>query len=655
MYAASKNTYTVAMYYYEVWVRSHRYQKREPLTYSSRAAVTPGTIARVPLQQTEVLAIVFREVPKPSFTCKPVASFPDVAPLPQNSLRLFQWLQAYYPAPVGPLAQLFLPNNIVNPSKDQSTPAHANPRITLNADQQAALNTIEQSGTYLVHGRTGSGKTRLYAALAQQQLAEGRSVLVLSPEISLTPQLVENLGQLLGRPAITLHSKLTVKERNQAWTTIAQATEPLLVIGPRSALFAPIRNLGLIVLDEVHEPAYKQEQQPYYYAPRVAAKLAQLHDSILVLASATPPVAEYYLATEKQRPIVALTSIATGQTTTITKHVVDIKDRGNFTHKSPHLSDQLIGALRAALERGEQSMLYLNRRGTARLSLCQHCGWQALCPHCDIPLTYHGDSHTLICHTCGFREASPTSCPMCQHTDIVLRTAGTKAIADEVAKLFPEARVQRFDTDNLKAERFETHYQSVRSGEVDILVGTQLLAKGLDLPKLTTLGIILADSSLNIPDFTAQERTYQLLQQVMGRIGRGHTTHATAIVQTYNPDNVTLQAALNNDWDLFYQREIAERQQFNFPPFAHLLKLVCRRKSSKSAEKAAAALAQELADTFGSELQIDGPTTAFHEKFQSYYQWQLVLRARNRSTLLQALDHIPASGWSYDIDPVNLL
>jgi primosomal protein N' (replication factor Y) len=527
--------------------------------------------------------------------------------------------------------------------------------IKLNSEQAAAFQTMSEPGTYLLHGRTGSGKTRLYAALAQQQLQHGRSVLILSPEISLTPQLVENLERMLGVQAIVLHSKLTAKQRGEAWSHIARSTEPLLVIGPRSALFAPLRDLGLIVIDEAHEPAYKQEQQPYYYTPRVAAKLAQLHNAMLLLGSATPPVSEYYLAQQKRRPILTLQTIATGQPTAMTQTLVDIKDRTAYTQKSPHLSDPLIRALRLALERGEQSMLYLNRRGTARLSLCQNCGWQAECPHCDIPMTYHGDTHTLICHTCGTREQSPTACPSCGHADIVLRTAGTKAITDEVTRLFPEARVQRFDTDNLKAERFEQHYKNIFEGKVDILVGTQLLAKGLDLPRLTTLGIILADSSLSIPDFTAQERTYQLIQQVIGRIGRGHTPQATAIVQTYNPESVTLRAALNNDWETFYTREIAERRQFNFPPFSHLLKLVCKRKTAIAAEKACGEQAAVFASLFGNSLQIDGPTPAFHEKSGGYYHWQLVLRASKRSTLLAALDHMPKSGWAYDIDPINLL
>ncbi len=644
------------MYFYEVWVRSHRYQNRSALTYRAEQRLGAGSLVRVPLQKETVYAVVVRSVTKPSFTCKPIVEILDLPVLPQASIELFRWLQAYYPAPVGPLTQLFVPSQVSLAASDDMPPAAAKAEpVALNTEQIAALNRVTGSGTYVVHGRTGSGKTRLYAALAQQQFLKGKSVLILSPEISLTPQLVANLEQLLAKKAIVLHSKLTAKQRAEAWTKILMSKAPLLVIGPRSALFAPIKHIGLIVIDEAHEPAYKQEQQPYYYAPSVAAKLAQLHAATLVLGSATPPVSEYYLAQQRQRPIIELTKLAAGEKAVVDKVVVDIKDRGQYTQKSPHISDPLIQAIRQTLARGEQSMLYLNRRGTARLSLCQNCGWQAVCPHCDIPLTYHGDSHSLLCHTCGIRQVSHTSCPVCGHTDIILRSAGTKAIAEEAARLFPEARIQRFDTDNLKAERFEQHFANIQQGNVDILVGTQLLAKGLDLPRLSTLGIVLADSSLSIPDFTAQERTYQLIQQVMGRIGRGHTAQATAVIQTYNPDSPTLHAALSGDWQAFYNRELAERKQFLFPPFCHLLKLVCKRKSSSAAEKAAGTFAKKLREIFGESLIIDGPTPSFHEKSGGYYHWQLVLKANNRSTLLTVIDQLPASGWQYDIDPINLL
>lgn len=646
------------MYYYEVWVRSHRYQNQSPLTYVSPARQPIGSIVIVPLQKTAVLGIVAKEVPRPAFSCKPLALPPfTIPPLPAASLELFRWLQDYYPAPIGPLTQLFVPETVGKqaPASSTETMVSTHP-IELNAEQTAGFQTIQtgSAGTYLLHGRTGSGKTRLYAALARTMLQAGRSVLILSPEISLTPQLVSSFTELLGQPAITWHSKLSAKQRRENWLRIVSTTTPQLVIGSRSALFTPLQDIGLIVIDEMHEPAYKQEQQPYYYAPRVAAKLAELHKAKLVLGSATPPVSEYYLATKKQRPIIKLTSLASGAAPAVHQQIINLKDRTQL-RRSPYLSDPLIGAIEHALAGGEQSMLYLNRRGTARISLCEQCGWQGRCPHCDIALTYHGDQHQLICHTCGWHEPLPTTCPTCGNTNLLFRSAGTKAITTEVSRLFPEARVKRFDTDNTQAERFEQHYEAVRQGDVDILVGTQLLAKGLDLPKLTTLGVILADSSLAIPDFTATERTYQLIQQVLGRVGRGHSAMATAVIQTYNPDSTVLQSAIGGDWTSFYEREIAERQAFLFPPFCHLLKVSCRRKTNPSAQKAAGVLRESLIDKFGNKLTIDGPAAAFQEKRGDYYYWQLVVKAASRDTLLQAITSLPANGCSYDIDPMNLL
>jgi primosomal protein N' (replication factor Y) len=270
-----------------------------------------------------------------------------------------------------------------------------------------------------------------------------------------------------------------------------------------------------------------------------------------------------------------------------------------------------------------------------------------------LPLTYHGDSHNLRCHTCGFTTHTPTSCPECGATDIIFKTVGTKAVADEIGRIFPAARVMRFDTDNKKAERLEQHYDAVRKGEVDILVGTQLLAKGLDLPKLSTLGIVIADTSLSFPDFSSHERTYQLLSQVMGRIGRGHRA-GRAIVQTYEPDRPVVRAALARDWNSFYTTEMTEREHYFFPPFTYLLKLGCRRASSDAAKRAAedfAALLKRQTLT----IRVEGPAPSFHEKIAGKYEWQLVIKSRTRSELLKVIKLLPASGWNYDIDPSTLL
>ncbi len=331
--------------------------------------------------------------------------------------------------------------------------------------------------------------------------------------------------------------------------------------------------------------------------------------------------------------------------------MVDRKDHSLFS-RSSFLSLELIKAVEQALARSEQSLLYLNRRGTARLVLCESCGWQATCPHCDVPLTYHGDHHELRCHSCSYHTATPAACPTCGHPNVLFKTAGTKAVVDEVGRLFPNARVARFDTDNAKADRFEQHYEAVKRGDVDILVGTQLLAKGLDLPRLSTLGVLLADTSLYMPDFSAEERTFQLISQVLGRIGRGHVT-GRAVIQTYHPEHPVLIDALSGDYRHFYETELAARKQFLFPPFCYLLKLTVRRASITSAEAAALKLKAEI-ETGGYKVRVEGPAPSFYERFQDKYQWQLIIKARERPELLRIIASLPAN-CSYDIDPTDLL
>ncbi len=645
------------MHYYTVWVRSLGYRGKAPLTYQFAEKLQSGAIVLVPLQKESVLGFIAKEVPKPSFATKPIIKAFTLPSLPLELTSLAGWLQAFYNSSVGVISSQLLPTDIADTSLE-TIKAVVNKPFTLpvgelTTEQAAVVNSIDKPDTHLLHGRTGSGKTRVYIELAAQAIAAGRSVLVLTPEISLTSQLGNSLRAVFGEQVLVLHSQQTPKERREAWLTILTCDAPLIVVGPRSILFTPLKNIGLIVVDEAHETAYKQEQSPYYHALRVASQLSQLHKANLIIGSATPSIADYFMAEQRGKPILKMTQLAQPAAfpDTITK-IVDLKDRSLF-NRSQHLSTALIQALQAALANGEQSLVYLNRRGTARVILCEHCGWQALCPHCDLPLTYHADSSQFLCHTCGYHESIIISCPICGHPSLQFKSFGTKAIMSEVQQLLPEARVQRFDTDNTKAERFEQHYDAVKVGEVDILVGTQLLAKGLDLPLLSTVGVVLADSSLSIPDFSSQERSYQLLTQVLGRVGRGHR-QGHAIIQTYHPDSIILKAAIANDWDDFYRRELAERKQFHFPPFYHLLKLTCRRASPKAAEIAAEKLKFLLLEKI-TGISVDGPAPSFHEKIQGKYQYQLVVKSTNRSLLLSVIDLLPSSGWTYDIDPVNLL
>ena len=646
------------MNYYEVLVGDMSYHGKSTLTYASSVALKLGSVVRIALRNRSVLGIVARIAAEPAFAVKPIAAIAQAPPLPAESLQLINWLYAYYPASFGSVIRLFLPPSTAFPKKNtggsSSTSASSASLPELTTEQRSALQQIQSSGYHLLHGITGSGKTRIYIELAIRTLKENRSAIILTPEIGLTAQLVKSLEESLSAPVFVLHSRQTAAERRDIWYEILRSELPVVVIGPRSALFAPLRNLGLIVIDEAHDQAYKNENAPYYRTERVAAKLAELHDACMVSGSATPNVEEYYMASAKNRPILTLQQLATQNHTTtheVTTHIVDLRERSNFA-KSTIVSDRLISAMQEALANREQALLFLNRRGTAGAILCNACGWQALCTHCDLPLTYHSDTHLTRCHVCGRTWPLPTSCPECNNTDILLKTIGTKAVVEEAQRLFPGARIHRFDSDIEKSDQIEEQLAQLQKGTIDVIVGTQMVTKGLDLPKLSVVGVLNADSSLAIPDYSASERTYQLLTQVVGRTGRGHRS-GSVIIQTYNPDQPIIRAATTQDWSSFYDQEIHERKTFRFPPFTFLLKLTCARATTQAAEKTASALQQKLQKSHPTIL-IEGPSPSFHTREHGKFRWQLIIKSASRSQLVDIIQTLP-SGWSHDIDPTTLL
>lgn len=632
-----------------------QYHGSEALTYSSDVELESGAVVRISLRARSDLGIVLRGVRKPKFATKPIIAAALFPPLPPQTLQLIEWMRAYYPAPSGAIVRQFLPPTTAFPKElpTPSTEAHE-PAVlpVLTADQSRALEVMQGAGSFLLHGITGSGKSRVYVELARRTVDSGRSAVILTPEIGLTPQLVRTFTDQFGPRVFVLHSQLTAANRRDVWYRILAATESVVVIGPRSALMAPVQNIGLIVLDESHDQAYKNESAPHYHAARVAAVLARLYGATFVSGSATPNVEDYYVAEQKNRPIVAMHELAkTHEFGKVEVLDVDMKSRDLFS-RSHILSNPLLQHITAALNRNEQTLLFLNRRGTANVVLCSNCGWQSVCPRCDLPLSYHGDEHRLRCHVCGYHAPFPTSCPDCGNADILLKSIGTKAVLAEVERLFPQARSQRFDTDVTKADRLEQNLYSIREGSVDILVGTQLLAKGLDLPRLSLVGIISADTSLFIPDYTAAEKTFQLISQVVGRVGRGHI-RGTVVVQSYEPDNPTLRAAAQQDWQKFYKTELEERRLFRFPPFTYLLKLSVARASDNAASKAANALAETLRKQH-EDVSVEGPAPAFHPKLNGKFHWQIIIKSKHRPVLAQIIRQLPAN-WSYDIDPANLL
>ena len=644
------------MNYYFIWVRSNRYHGQTPLTYSSDVKLRAGSVVQIELQKQLVMGVVSGPAPNPKFNTKPVTKIYDLPVIPKSLLNLAGWLIEYYPAPLGIVTQSMLPATLSDKNINQEIPenlpeADLSKLPKLTKQQKSALSDMVKQDSYILHGTTGSGKTRIYIELAQKTLAKNASSIILTPEISLTSQLADNFKAVFDNRVVIVHSNLSPGARSKIWLRCLKSKEPLIVIGPRSALFMPLENIGLIVLDESHEVAYKQEQAPQYQTGRVAAYLSRITRAHLVLGSATPSVADYHLATNKQKPIITLDKLAQVSLHEKNVSIVDRKDYSQFT-KSNIIGNELIKAIENALNNGEQSLLYLNRRGSARIILCEQCGWQATCPHCDIPLTYHGDKHLLRCHSCSFNDHAPSNCKECGHHEIIYKSAGTKSVVAEAERLFPNAKIARFDTDNNAAESFARHYNAVKNGEVDIIIGTQILAKGLDLPKLSTLGVILADSSLYMPDYTAEERTFQLINQVLGRVGRGHLA-GRAVIQTYHPDHAIIKDAVEGNYQDFYEREIKARQQFIFPPFCFLMKVSFRRATAKSAEEAALSAKQIISDS-KLEVNVEGPAPCFYEKILGKYQWQLIIKAKQRSDLLKIIKILPKN-CSYDIDPLDIL
>lgn len=644
------------MKFYEVLVASQRYHGDKALTYGSDEDLAAGQVVMVPLQRQTVAGIVVRAVSKPSFAVKPISNSIESA-VPPELIRLADWLHGYYPAPLGQVISLLLPASIRQKSRTKQKPAEIPGKATvlppLTARQTKIVESIlkDTARMHLLHGETGSGKTRVYIELMKKTLAEGRSCLLLTPEIGLTPQLTETVEASFPGRTTVLHSELTPSQRRNRWIAVAGNDQPQIIIGPRSALFAPVRGLGYVIVDEAHDDAYKQEQAPHYQTTRVAAKLGELHQAKVILGSATPLVSDYFTFKSKNLSVHVMPEKAIASSFGSSIDIVSLRERSHFT-RSNWLSVQMLAAIDHNLSGGLQSLIFLNRRGSARLVSCQDCGWQALCPRCDLPLTYHGDSHHMQCHTCGYRSNTPASCPQCNSSEITFRSIGTKAIVGELERLYPKARILRFDSDVTKADRLEAQYDNVRSGKTDIIVGTQMLAKGLDLPKLGMVGVVLADTAMYFPDYTADERTFQLLRQVSGRVDRGHRD-TKVIVQTYHPESTTLQHALNKDYEAFYETQLKERQAFGFPPYRFILKLRVERASLAAAERAARQLA-ETVRSLGLRIEVSDPAPAFIEKTYGRYRWQLIIKSVDRGLLVKVIAALPAN-IQYDIDPTNLL
>ncbi|HTL78724.1 MAG TPA: primosomal protein N' [Candidatus Babeliales bacterium] len=568
-----------------------------------------------------------------------------------------------------------------DPHGDEQFIATSN--LVLNEEQTRALDEVtqafdapEKARPILLHGVTGSGKTEIYLQAIRATLDRGRTAIVLVPEISLTPQTVERFKGRFAEvqdDVAVLHSHLSEGERHDEWHKI-HSGRARIVIGARSAVFAPLKNLGLIVVDEEHETTYKQEEAPRYHARDVAVVRAKIEKCVVVLGSATPSLESYHNATTGKYRLVTLTQ-RVDQNQMPLMRVVDLRQERRKGKKAAILSERLSQSIADRLEKREQTILFLNRRGFSTSLLCSSCGEARNCPNCSVALTFHQHflqggsarraepmSGRLTCHLCGHTAAVPKKCPACGQDALIYQGFGTEKVESTVSQIFPKAVVRRMDADSMtRKEAYRETLRNFRTGKIDILVGTQMIAKGLHFPNVTLVGIINADLALHLPDFRAGERTFQLLTQVAGRAGRGETP-GEVFVQTYTPFSPSIQFARHHDFAGYFQQELEFRERCDFPPFKHAVLITVRSAHEGRAKLSAETLKRRLSEALPEEFILGDATPAPLEKLQSQFRFHILIRGeaimRLSRLVRETLEKLPFPEdvtVTVDVDPYQLL
>lgn len=673
-----------------------------------------GRSVLVPLGRRQVSGVLLAQdtSPPPGMKLKEALGFIEDRPvLPARYLDWIEWLSRYYAHPLGQILEMVFPplpkgggrrksrkTPLVQSLMQQSEGGvqRIDHSVNLTAEQTAIVDAIESKpgfAAHLLYGVTGSGKTEVYMELIARCIADnasgapGGQALVLVPEIALTPQLIERFARRFGDQIAVIHSHLTPREKTDNWWAAADGTKPVL-IGARSALFCPLPRLKLIVIDEEHEPSFKQDDSLRYHARDAAIMLAKLGAHAIVLGSATPSLESWQNATSGRFQLHRLPSrIGKAQLPAI--EVVDLRETrdserqagGREDGRPFWLSKPLQDALAETLERGEQAALFLNRRGIAQSVVCPSCGHSPECPNCEVALTLHGRSD-LLCHYCDYHETKREVCGECQHGEPKALGLGTELIERDLARIFPAARTVRMDRDEIQnREDLEEALRKVEAREVDILIGTQMIAKGLDFPGLTLVGLVMADIAFNLPDFRASERAFQLLTQVAGRAGRHLVDRAgRVILQTYNPDHPSIQFTLAHDFEGFAAHEMQFREPLGYPPCGRLAAIKIAGPDFRETEAAARRLAEfarkltpgSTLEQAPGEIGVLGPAPAPMPKLRGLYRFQILLKGRGAQapvagfcrTLVQRLAEQslrqpgfipPKVKFNVDVDALNLL
>ncbi|OIJ09850.1 primosomal protein N' [Anaerobacillus arseniciselenatis] len=515
--------------------------------------------------------------------------------------------------------------------------------LTLTTNQQKIIQPIfdsihqKEHKTFLIHGVTGSGKTEVYLQSIAEVLKEGKEAIVLVPEISLTPQMVQRFKERFGSLVAVLHSALSKGEKYDEWRKIQQGSVKV-VVGARSAIFAPFKNIGIIIIDEEHEATYKQDENPRYHARDVAIKRASAYQCPLILGSATPSLESYARAKKGVYHLLSMLE-RVNDVKLPTVEIIDMREELKSGNRSM-FSQLLYKKLSERLARGEQSVLFLNRRGYSTFVMCRECGYVAECPHCDISLTYHHTSRSLKCHYCGHEEGMPQRCSSCNSEHIRFFGSGTQKVEEEITKVLPGARVIRMDVDTTRKKgAHEKLLTAFSEGKADILLGTQMIAKGLDFPNITLVGVLAADSMLNLPDFRASERTFQLLTQVSGRAGR-HQLPGEVVIQTYTPEHYSIDLVRNHDFIAFFEKEMITRRMQGYPPYYYVTVIQVSHEEITKVIEVTGKIAEYVKRSLSNQAIVLGPVVASIPRIKNRYRYQCMIKYKNEPTLVKTLKEI---------------
>lgn len=643
-----------------------------PYTYSIpehlNGKISPGDPVLVPFRSSTATGVVVSLCEDPGRSTKPIqAKNPSVNTVPHEVLEFSKWLSGRYISSWWDALRGFLmPGN----GKHAAEPRPVEPpqAIRLTQEQQTAAAHIETSlalgkfQSFLLHGITGSGKTEVYLSSALKAVELGKEVLVLVPEIPLSFQVSDRFREYFGDGVIVLHSGLTEKEKRLEQAKLLQG-KARIVVGPRMALHASLRKVGLIVVDEEHDASYKQENHPRYHAAVVAEKLAETQNATLLFGSATPSLETYYRA---QQGGIGLLKLASRYESRSLPEVNIVDLRTADRPQSRPLSAALLEALQETVHQGQQAILFINRRGFSPVVFCRDCGYAFQCPHCSISFTYHLTRKSLRCHYCDFQSLVPDKCPSCQGSRLMSRGFGTERLEEKIRELLPAAKILRLDRDTAsKRGGTKTILEKFRNGEADILLGTQMVTKGFDFPNVSLVGIICADHLLHFPDFRSGERTFQLLTQAAGRAGRG-SAPGRVILQAYDPEHPVIQAAAGHDYSLFYAQEIETREKAVYPPFVSLANLLLTGEDEAEIQQQGKNLREFVLKNLPLEDErfLLGPSPCPIQKISKNFRWHLLLKSTGVNPLIDQCREV--YNWysregsrkvklTVDIDPLRLL